>query len=104
MHKMVNGMVPEYLNELVPKRVGAQVDYNLRNGNNLAIPKTKHVKTYNSSVPKTIRDWNNIGSIKNSITCEGFKTRYKRDILKKPNPIFNIDHSTGLHQKGRVSQ
>ncbi len=71
------------------------MEYNLRNGNNLALPKTRHVKTYNSFVPKTIRDWNNMGPIKNSGTIEGFKTRYKRDILNKPNPIYNIDHMGG---------
>ena len=63
--------------------------------NNLTLPKTKHVKTCNSFVPKTIRDWSTIGSIKNSISGDGFKTRYKMDFLCIPNPIHNYDHKDG---------
>ena len=95
MYKMVNKKVPEYLSGLVPQSVGARAAYNLRNGENLSLVKTKHVKTYNSFVPmaKTVRDWNALGPIKNSISVEGFKTRYKNKFLRKPNKMFNIDHN-----------
>ncbi len=95
MYKMVNNNVPEYLCNLAPTRVGARVNYNLRNGANLSLVKTNHVKTYNSFVPKTIRDWNNLGPIRNSLSTEGFKTRYKREHFGKPNPLFNFDHKGG---------
>ncbi len=93
MYKMVNKKVPEYLSGIVPQRVGARAVYNLRNGENLSLVRTRHVKTYNSSVPKTVRDWNSLGPIKNSITVEGFKTRYKNQYLRRPNKIFNLDYN-----------
>ncbi len=52
MYKMVNKKVPDYLSGLVPKRVGARTAYNLRNGGNLSLVKTRHVKTYNSFIPR----------------------------------------------------
>ncbi len=45
MYKMVNSHVPEYLCNLAPATVGARVNYNLRNGANLSLIKTNHVKT-----------------------------------------------------------
>ncbi len=75
--------------------VGDKTHYSLRNANNLSLIKANHVKTYNSFVPKSIRDWNGMGVIKNSSTLEGFKTRYKRENFRKPNKIFNMDHNGG---------
>ncbi len=44
MYKMVNNHVPNYLCSLAPIRVGARVNYNLRNGANLSLVKSNHVK------------------------------------------------------------
>ncbi len=95
-YKMVNNKVPEYLCDLIPQRVGARANRNLRNANHLSLVKTRHVKTYNSFVPKTIRDWNQLEPrIKNAGSVEGFKTIYKRNYLKKPNPLHSLDHRGG---------
>ncbi len=95
MYKMVNSKVPEYLCDLCPARVGARANYNLRNGANLSLVKANHVKTYNSIVPKTIRDWNSLGPLRNSISVDGFKTRYKRENFRKVNSFNNYDHKGG---------
>ncbi len=95
-YKMVNNKVPEYLCDLIPQRVGARANRNLRNANHLSLIRTRHVKTYNSFVPKTIRDWNQLEPrIKNAGSVDGFKTMYKRNFLKKPNPFYSLDHRGG---------
>ena len=93
--KMVNKKVPEYLSSLVPMSVGARANYNLRNAGNLSLIKTNHVKTYNSFVPKTIRDWNMLGPLRNCTSVDGFKTKYKNQNFRRPTPTFNIDHRNG---------
>ncbi len=92
---MASKKAPDYLCELMPLLVRDKTDYNLRNSNHISIPKTHHVKTYNSFIPKTIRDWNNLGAIKNCKSIDGFKTMYKREFFRRSNPIHNIDHNGG---------
>ncbi len=65
VYKMANNLTPSYLSNLIPGRVGDRVGYALRNAGNIALIKTKHVKTYNSFIPKTIRDWNNLKILHN---------------------------------------
>ncbi len=77
------------------ENIQRQADYNLRNSNHISIPKTLHVKTYNSFISKTIRDWNSLGDIKNCKSVVGFKTMYKREFFRKTTPIHNIDHDGG---------
>ncbi len=95
MYGMANRKAPDYLCDLMPLLVRDRTSYNLRNSSNISLTKTKHVKTYNSFIPKTIRDWNGLGTIKNCKSIDGFKTMYKREFFRKPNPIHNIDHNGG---------
>ncbi len=95
MYKISNKLVPEYLSSLIPLRVGDRTRYNLRNKNNLSLVMANHVKTYNSFVPKSVRDWNNVGAIKKAKSLEGFKMWYKRDNFRKTNKLYNIDHNGG---------
>ncbi len=85
----------KYLCDLMPLSVGERTNYGLRNISNLSLIRTKHVKTYNFFIPKTIRDWNNLGEIRECKSLEGFKTMYRREHLRRPNPIYNIDHNEG---------
>ncbi len=95
MYSMASKNAPDYLCELMPLLVRDRTDYNLRNSNHISIPKTLHVKTYNSFIPKTIRDWNSLGEIKNCKSVLGFKTMYKREFFRKTNSIHHIDHNGG---------
>ncbi len=65
--KMVNKKVPEYLSNMIPMTVGARANHNLRNAGNLSLVKANHVKTYNSFIPKTIREWNALGNIRKNL-------------------------------------
>ncbi len=56
MFKMTKKLVPKYLCDLVPTTVGDRTQYRLRNANNLSLVMANHVKTYNSFIPKSVRD------------------------------------------------
>ena len=95
LYKMVNNQVPDYLCNLVPSRVGDRVGYALRNAGNIGLVKTKHVKTYNSFIPKTIRDWNNLKFLHNASSLDSFKARFKKEFFGDTNPFFKIDIDGG---------
>ncbi len=51
-------LVPKYLSDMVPGAIGNRVGYVFRNTNRLDTPKTRLVPSYNSFMPKTVREWN----------------------------------------------
>ncbi len=83
--------VPNYLKELVPDTVGARAGRHLRNENDLTIVKTKKVKYYNSFVPKSVRDWNNLDMSKYAPSLSSFKASYKKGMLRSPNKLHQYE-------------
>ena len=62
--------------------------------------RTKKVKVYNSFVPKTIRDWNNLDKYRYAPSLSSFKASYKNGLLRSPNNLHmyelgdaNIHHT-----------
>ncbi len=98
-------LVPSYLCDLVPSTIGDRVGYVLRNAGRLDTPKTRLVPSYNSFLPKTIREWNalmsqgKLGSpgqkLSNATSIDAFKAIYKREFYRSSNPYFKIDHEGG---------
>ncbi len=98
-------LVPSYLCDLVPSTIGDRVGYVLRNAGKLDAPKTRLVPSYNSFLPKTIREWNalmsqgNVGSpgqrLSTATSIDSFKAIYKREFFRTCNPFFKIDHEGG---------
>ena len=80
MHKIVNGTAPAYLCSLLPPRIGANVNRNLRNSNDYRVPFTR-IETYRRSFfPRTLTYWNNLDvSIKNKPTVASFKASFARE-------------------------
>ncbi len=83
--------VPNYLRDLVPRTVGERAGYVLRNANDLSTVRTKKVKVYNSFVPKTVREWNNLGNYRYAPSLSSFKASYKNGMLRSPNPLYSIE-------------
>ena len=87
-YKIMNGITPDYLNELVPPMIQETTRYNLRNSNDI---QTMHANTnlcYNSFPPSTIRAWNNLPEeIKQATSVASFKFRLNRDITKPPKVL-----------------
>ena len=98
-------LVPEYLYSMVPQSVGDRAGYVLRNASKLDVIKTRLVASYNSYLPKTTRDWNqllannvNLVKLQQTTTIESFKACYKREFLRSTNPLNNIDNGGNMHQ------
>ncbi len=99
-------LVPPYLSDMVPGAVGDRVGYVLRNANRIDTPKTRLVPSYNSFIPKTVREWNSLivsnnelgtvgHNLSNANTFESFKAIYKRKYFRSPDPLYKIDHEGG---------
>ena len=58
LYKMINGLTPAYLQQLIPERVQQLSRYPLRNSQNFSLPVSRTVTYYTSFLPSTIRDWN----------------------------------------------
>ena len=58
--KMINGLSPQYLLDLVPATIDSSLNYNLRNSNNIHLVNARTALYYNSFLPSVVRDWNNI--------------------------------------------
>ena len=89
-YKIVNKESPDYLYELVPRLVAANVNYNLRNSHNIHVP-FKRLSVYqNAYFPCTIQAWNSLDrTIRNLPTFSPFKLRLQEIFFtKKRNPQY----------------
>ena len=76
--------VPDYSKRLVPETVENRTGRNLRNASNLTTVKTHKVKVYNSFIPKTVRDWNNLDRSK-------YTPSLSSGMLRSPNPLHQFE-------------
>lgn len=85
-YKMVHGLAPEYLNNVVPPLVQEQSRYALRNARDVA-PIFANTNLYsNSFLPSAIRDWNKLSDdIRNSQSFSIFKTKLSGSRFKSPS-------------------
>ena len=103
-YKIINGLTPNYLLDLVPPIIQETTNYNLRKANDI---QTLHARTnlyYNSFFPSTIRAWNSLPEdTKQSPSISSFKFRLNRDINKPPK-YYNTGIRMGqiLHTRIRL--
>ena len=89
-YKILNGMTPAYLYELVQPYLPRQTPYTLRNENNTFHPPLARTSSYfNSFIPSTIRLWNSLPlSLQKSpslgIFRSGLEKFYRTDDIFKP--------------------
>lgn len=85
-YKMVNGLTPPYLQELLPTRVGDVSNYPLRNARNMSIIPTRTSRYKSSFIPSTTSLWNNLNlEIRNSRSLASFKSSIN-NVIKLPSP------------------
>jgi hypothetical protein len=88
MYRIVNGLAPNYLANLVPNLVGNRTNYRLRNRGNLDPPIARLNVYANSFFPKTTHLWNSLGEDQRNLpSIDAFKANHKRSLPKK-NPIY----------------
>ena len=88
-YKILNNLIPPYLQDFVPPLVIEANPYRLRNSNDI---RTIHATTnlyYNSFYPSTIQDWNNLPQeIKESSSVASFKYQLNKDTQRRAPPTF----------------
>ena len=97
MYKTVNNGAPLYLSDLLPRRVEAASNYNLRNSQNFGIPFTRLCSFETSFFPSTIRLWNNLDNPTRNATS---LLQFKRS-LRQP-PCKSHEFMTSQHRKQDV--
>ena len=79
--KMINGLSPQYISDLVPATIDSSSNYNFRNSNNIHLVNACTSLYYNSFLPSAVRDWNNIpDDHRNVDSVIAFKNVLSRDI------------------------
>ena len=84
-YKILNGLTPEYLLNIVPPRIQESTPYNLRNSNNIRNIRANTNIFFHSFFLSTIRAWNNLSDdLKNAPTVASFKYRLSKDRQAPP--------------------
>ena len=74
LYKIIRNISPSYMHSLIPQEVGHDIGYNLRNSNNLRLPKISKNYFLKSFIPSAIRLWNELSdNIRDAPNIESFK-------------------------------
>ena len=91
MYKEINGLLPDYIQELFPDFVERSTPYNLRNSDNFVVPPRRTELYSTSVVPSSINLWNDLDiRIRNSPTLDSFKRNVSRLFALPPVPKFYL--------------
>ena len=99
MHKIVNQNLPSYLTELLPGKVGDNVNANTRSTGNLRQLRSKSVKFSKTLIPHCIDLWNNLDDeVRNIVDFDTFKntvieSKEKDELYKFGIRKWNIIHA-----------
>ena len=98
LFKMQNDLSPDYLSSLVPSFVGNSSSYPLRNATDLRTPYARSQLYYNSFLPSTIRDWNNLPiETRNLTSIASFKQKLNANIITLPKYYFEGKRIGQIH-------
>ena len=102
LFKILHGVTPVYLNDLLPPLVQDTTSYNLRNSNHFQNYRTNTNLFLNSFFPATIRAWNDLPTeVKDAPSVAAFKSRLNKD-LKKPPSYYNTGTRIGQILQARL--
>ena len=88
-YKMYNNLTPNYLSSLIPQQVETISQYNLRNAQNLRNIRTRTSSYYNSFLPSTLRQWNNLSIETRQLnSLKSFKWFLKKDKSSVPKYYY----------------
>ena len=91
--KIINKDTPEYLQTLIPHKIG-DVRPQSRNGNNYYPVKARTETFKNSFIPSTIKIWNSLDNCKRNLAyCSSLMKNTKSQLLYYGNRVSNIKHA-----------
>ena len=77
MYNVNTGMVPSYIQDLIPPLVSEVYDYLLRNARNITVPYNLTCISQKSYIPSSIRLWNFLAAdLKDSSSLYTFKKTF----------------------------
>ena len=103
-YKMYSNLTPNYLSSLIPQQVESISQYNLRNAQDLRNIRTRTSLYYNSFLPSTIRQWNNLSiETRQSNSLSSFKWSLKKDKSSVPRYFYSGERKAQvLHTRLRT--
>ena len=103
-YKMYNNLTPYYLSSLIPQQVEAISQYNLRNAQDIRNIRSRTSLYYNSFLPSTLRQWNNLSTeTRQSNSLNSFKCILKKDKPSVPRYYyFGSRKAQSLHTRLRT--
>ena len=103
-YKMYNNISPGCLSSLIPQQVDAISRYNLRNSNGLATIRAKTSLYYNSFLPSTLQQWNNLSIEARQLnSLNSFKCFLKEEKRTVPKYYFyGVRKAQILHTRLRM--
>ena len=102
LFKILHGLTPVYLNDLLPPLVQDTTSYNLRNSNHFQNYRANTNLFLNSFFPATIRAWDDLpAEVKDAPSVAAFKSRLNKD-LKKPPSYYNTGTRIGQILQARL--
>ena len=88
-YKMHNNLTPNYLSSLIPQQVEVTSRYNLRNAQDIRNIRYRTSLYYNSFLPSTLRQWNDLSSeTRQSTSLNSFKRLLKMDKISVPQYYY----------------
>ena len=97
--------ITDYLVDLVPPRVGNETPYSLRNADNYQQVHANFRLSFDSFLPSTIREWNNLpADVKSAQTLTSFKYKFvpPRVGNETPYSLRNADNYQQVHANFRL--
>ena len=93
LFKILHGLTPVYLNDLLPPLVQDTTSYNLRNSNYFQKYRANTNLFLNSFFPATIRAWNDLpAEVKDAPSVAAFKSLLNKDLKKNLLRIITLVH------------
>ena len=94
-YKILHGIAPTYLLDIVPPLIQDTTTYNLRNAGNVQNYRVHANLFSNSFFPSTVRAWNDLpNDIKNAPSVGSFKYKINKN-LRSPPKFYNAGTSKG---------
>ena len=105
MYRIVKGLAPNYLANLVPNLVGNRTNYCLRNRGDLDPPIARLNVYATSFFPKTTRLWNSLSEERRNLpSIEAFKANHKRSLpAKNPLYFYGNRYEAIIHARMRIN-
>ena len=96
-YKIVNGLSPPYLCELLPTRVADRMRYTLRTSQDFRMPICRTNSFKSSFLPNTVMEWNGLDQdIRNETSLSRFKNKC-RVHRERANSFYSLDTHTHTH-------